>query len=1123
MSDNKTMKQQQQQQQPMIDRFRWKIKAIALPCPREFIYRDDSRARLVQKQDMIIFYEHGMMDVMLPEQLQNLFQSEFSSDPNLLIYSKTSEVTVQKMDDIFTAYRGNYCTRGEPGDYLVQDTISPFNQYALNESQLKSFIKGFQSFEDEDDEGDETHQSQSLESQSIESKEESLPSPAPAGSPIVESEFDSIAATTAAHYFTERERYLCNRNELLFKQKSQTSMASPSPEANQNVDISVNSFLPQEIAELTKFVKYEESSDVRSYSWNLKNHSYLAIRVMDEKLSVEFPDHPIICRSQRYTGVRGDYLILNTSGYFFAIVSPAEFEMLFKSEPYRGNISLIQGMKCENVLGLEIEQLASAFWNRTVEYGKSGDHLLQFSPPLGAPDSPVYQWILSKSEFLELFDPSPDEEDLVFSAQRSDSVADGQEFSWNEISSTTVAVGPSFANPFHIFDANTPCWKGFLRRFIRQGEKYHLQWKPVYAEIYPDQIILNPFSENPRKYNFLGCTSLKNETIFEAHCIIADGIAGVKIKKKTVSASVRGFVRSASSTLTFFNRSSSQGSGSSVNGLIDTAEYFTIYQGDGSDLPPSILSGDIVIADVLSSEYSKISLAGMTKLFRACRSWAKRKQLCELIFRSFQSGKPISADVFSHLFSKLQTEFSEDWPQILTEPIDKKFGQETIVHLAIQCDNKSILQNLFHHPYDNAILDTDYHQSLTRRSYACCVKNAAFFSIIKMPEDFYSGFDPEGNTLLMLLLARGSYAAVSSLITQRHFSKEFLNTQNFHQESLLSHALRLLLLPSARGNGEEVRQFLLMLLEHGCDPNLRDSDGNTCLHFLCFMFNSLPSDDESMVSKLLITQVIKDFVKISDISARNDGNETPLSLFVRMKDDLDAIVTENQTVNLLDIVDLLLGSSLAGILNPPCGPSPLLICAERGLSSLFDYLISKGGDFRLRSGDSGETPLDIISRRMQELRNRLFLTSSDRHTLSGLNRCYEILMRERTSTVATEVEIVSESDTLPNPNEIIFHRSGGRLEIKSGQIFALVHYLSSHEPFSEVDARALVAGYPSLCDHGQFFKLLLSEFDAKVSSESSTDSRIEISSLGMLGLLFVWVVHRQSDAGRGLPPDLLGC
>jgi hypothetical protein len=71
-------------------------------------------------------------------------------------------------------------------------------------------------------------------------------------------------------------------------------------------------------------------------------------------------------------------------------------------------------MKCENILGLEIEHLALVFWNRIVEYGKSGDHLLQFSPP------PVYQWILSKSEFLEFLIMS------TLTPQTSDSLADGQ-------------------------------------------------------------------------------------------------------------------------------------------------------------------------------------------------------------------------------------------------------------------------------------------------------------------------------------------------------------------------------------------------------------------------------------------------------------------------------------------------------------------------------------------------------------------------------------------------------------------------------------------------------------------------------------------------------------------------
>jgi hypothetical protein len=273
------------------------------------------------------------------------------------------------------------------------------------------------------------------------------------------------------------------------------------------------------------------------------------------------------------------------------------------------------------------------------------------------------------------------------------------------------------------------------------------------------------------------------------------------------------------------------------------------------------------------------------------------------------------------------------------------------------------------------------------------------------------------------------------------------------------------------------------------------------------MFTSLASDDESMLSKLLIAQVIEYFAKMSDISVVNNSSDTPLSLFVGMKDDCNAIAVGNQTVNLLSIVDLLLGDEPTNILNPLSGRRPLVICAERGLSFLFGHLISKGADPSLKN-ESGEIPLDIIGRRIQELGSRLFLTSSDRKILNGLHGCYEVLMAKPPEIIPTEVTVESDPNTEYTPREIIFHRSGRRLEVRSGQIFALVRYLT-RDLFSEVDARALVAGYPSVCDHEQFFMLLLSEFEANDRPGGST--------FDVLRLLFVWIAHRQLDAGNSTP------
>ena len=60
-----------------------------------------------------------------------------------------------------------------------------------------------------------------------------------------------------------------------------------------------------------------------------------------------------------------------------------------------------------------------------------------------------------------------------------------------------------------------------------------------------------------------------------------------------------------------------------------------------------------------------------------------------------------------------------------------------------------------------------------------------------------------------------------------------------------------------------------------------------------------------------------------------------------------------ETVNLLSIVDLLLGDEPTNILNPLSGRHPFDICAERGLSFIFGHLISEGADPSFKSESSG--------------------------------------------------------------------------------------------------------------------------------------------------------------------------
>jgi hypothetical protein len=144
----------------------------------------------------------------------------------------------------------------------------------------------------------------------------------------------------------------------------------------------------------------------------------------------------------------------------------------------------------------------------------------------------------------------------------------------------------------------------------------------------------------------------------------------------------------------------------------------------------------------------------------------------------------------------------------------------------------------------------------------------------------------------------------------------------------------------------------------------------------------------------------------------------------------------------------------------------------------------------------------------------LFLTATGERLRDSLNTCFNAIIKAKGDNIAT-LEIEQET-TDSDPREIVFYReSDGRQEIKSGRIAALVHHLC-HKPFSELDARALVKGYPALCnDHSEFGMLILNEYNALVSTLSPESTQLD--ALGLFGLLHLWVVNRKQDAGLPYP------
>ena len=72
---------------------------------------------------------------------------------------------------------------------------------------------------------------------------------------------------------------------------------------------------------------------------------------------------------------------------------------------------------------------------------------------------------------------------------------------------------------------------------------------------------------------------------------------------------------------------------------------------------------------------------------------------------------------------------------------------------------------------------------------------------------------------------------------------------------------------------DPMRRISCLLLKYGADPNLKDGDGYTPLHYLCQVYN--PSQDRHDSLHLCVTSLV---LCGSDLRAKTNSGRTPLEI-----------------------------------------------------------------------------------------------------------------------------------------------------------------------------------------------------------------------------------------------------
>jgi hypothetical protein len=519
--------------------------------------------------------------------------------------------------------------------------------------------------------------------------------------------------------------------------------------------------------------------------------------------------------------------------------------------------------------------------------------------------------------------------------------------------------------------------------------------------------------------------------------------------------------------------------------------------------------------------------------------------------------------------------------------------QVDALHIAIRCNNLKMIKYFFHPqaPCSQEFRTSPYFVELSIQSYLCYTTTPTMFDLISSyyspPLNLFTILDSQENTLLMLLLSRGSTSVVLHLLQTIPFLELFSMNQtnvtnyfkilNWKHQHALSLALSLFTFYSNTLTDSlclEIQKVIMLLLEHGCDPNLSDLNGNNSIHLISSLFLTLlTNNSQRMIGYQMKLKTYLSIMKLfiqshCDLLALNNKGETGLSIISQMT---DYSIPED---TLKEVVDTLIGmpqdngqamsphsgagtgrtrsfsgaevgnhlSKQLSIVNHSFGSralfhsphSPLHICAYNGHSRLLSHLINRGGDIH-RQNQFGEKPMDIILKRQQTIQT---LPPSPTVALlqHGLDECFTLLIEQK-GNVKYHLERRKSTWNLKSrsSNDVIYGRhKDGHYEIQSGLVSALVPLLCQDKySANEDDIRAVVSSYHLVAyNHVDVLRLVLGVIheqirqrqtppeDRPVVGESdgvNDKEEEELDFKGVLSFLVVWFSWKRNELGTTSP------
>ena len=947
-------------------------KTIGIKMKENYFFNTFNGIQTITKLSTLLLHENSQFEVISSSSLLQSYSPIILKHLKFKLYKKKIKMRGIKQNKNFIIKQNEFQSLCKKGNYLIEDLNPPYYQYSLTEEEVKKYLILIDV------------------NSNVESKE-------------------------------NLNDNATNNNDIDLQMNNDSDISSF--EFVEEEEILSGSHRPI-TSESIKFHHYwNNSEDTETLVWNLNNITYIAVEIQTNVLSIEYSDPQKLhlpCQS-RYQGKRGDFLVINTNGYIFGIFSPFEFHTFFESEPYffenqpTQNMSTstycIKKIKMKSLTGRVLSEPAAAYWNGTIEYGGYNQNLEQYiiqitfdsdstsGPSIIYPPienvtpfsttptiipSNIYQWIMTTDEFGEtFFTKTPSDMDRDESQTRSILYRGEKE--------------PPLSDPFTIYSQNIPCWRGKLSCFIPKFQP----WEEVFFEIYPASICVKTITNGKISLEIKACY------LFEEFLSIGKNEDYLQLELPNVTAKPK-------ENRTFFRKSSSIGD-------------------------------NFLKIKFVRNEIYDVTLDDLQTLFSRCVLWSKRKEMCDYCENAkFIQGPTEKLNSIAEYLASIRND--EDRSLLLTSPLNELDGHETLLHIAIRTSQHDIAAILLNGDNKKIIAETNYAKKLSIHSFISHILDFDMFNMLisVTSSELFTEKDSDGNNLLMLLLSRDISSLLVQILKEEtqsfNLTPDYLNTKNRRGETPL-----LILLSSLnkfindKMDQSKCRDFLNLLdilLERGCNPNETDTNGNNCLHKVCYLLISLTKKDKLTCPFYLdIMQRLTKNNNTSLCATRNERGETPLCIIAQSKYSIST-----------DIINHLIGDINATenqhILNhtfpAQTWHSPIHICVHQGNYDFLSKLIAQPHININQVNCLDYTPLDILE---QQPRTNDFL------------RCGILLPKN-----ATNSELFQSQNNFPETKVTFGIDQFGHQDIHLGSLEGIIHHLCTNDIHNNVNILGIVLG-----------------------------------------------------------------